>query len=84
MFEMPPERLSTDLTSLNPDEDRIAVVISFVVDREEAVGGEAVGRSVVRNHARLAYNSVAAWLDGPDHAAPAEGGDRGQAVAVHH
>ena len=66
IFPMLPERLSTDLTSLNPDEDRIAVVISFVVDRDGAVGGEAVGRSVVRNHARLAYNSVAAWLDSGD------------------
>jgi exoribonuclease R len=37
IFPMLPERLSTDLTSLNPDEDRIAIVISFVVDRDGAV-----------------------------------------------
>jgi exoribonuclease-2 len=63
IFPMLPERLSTDLTSLNPDEDRIAVVISFVVDREGAVSAGDVGRAVVRNRAKLAYNSVAAWLD---------------------
>ena len=63
IFPMLPERLSTDLTSLNPDEDRIAVVISFVVDREGAVVAGDVARGVVRNRAKLAYNSVAAWLD---------------------
>ena len=66
IFPMLPERLSTDLTSLNPDEDRIAVVISFVVDREGAVSAGEVGRAVVRNRAKLAYNSVAAWLESGD------------------
>ena len=63
IFPMLPERLSTDLTSLNPDEDRIAIVISFVVDRDGAVTSGEVGRAAVRNRAKLAYNSVAAWLD---------------------
>src|SRR5688572_18041866 len=63
IFPMLPERLSTDLTSLNQDEDRIAIVVSFVVDRDGAVASRDVGRAAVRNHARLAYNSVAAWLD---------------------
>ena len=66
IFPMLPERLSTDLTSLNPDEDRIAVVVSFVVDREGTVSAGAVGRAVVRNRAKLAYNSVAAWLETGD------------------
>ena len=63
IFPMLPERLSTDLTSLNPDEDRIAIVISFVVDRDGAVTSGGVERAAVRNRAKLAYNSVAAWLD---------------------
>jgi exoribonuclease-2 len=60
---MLPERLSTNLTSLNLDEDRVAVIISFTVDRLGAVGAGQVSRALVRNRARLAYDSVAAWLE---------------------
>jgi exoribonuclease-2 len=63
VFPMLPERLSTDLTSLNPDADRVAVVLAFDVDREGAVSGGSVERAVVRNQARLSYDDVAAWLE---------------------
>jgi exoribonuclease-2 len=64
VFPMLPERLSTDLTSLNPGEDRLAVVVEFVVDADGAVHDSDIYRARVRNHAKLAYRSVAAWLDG--------------------
>jgi len=64
IFPMLPERLSTDLTSLNPDQDRVALVISYTVDSGGAVADGEVERALVRNHAKLAYNSVAAWLEG--------------------
>ncbi len=64
IFPMLPERLSTDLTSLNPHQVRLAVVTSFDVDRDGAVQGGAVLHARVRNQARLAYDSVTAWLDG--------------------
>jgi exoribonuclease-2 len=64
IFPMLPERLSTDLTSLNADEDRLAVVTDIDVDTAGAIVRSAVSRAVVRNHAKLAYDSVAAWLDG--------------------
>ncbi|HXT49772.1 MAG TPA: RNB domain-containing ribonuclease, partial [Thermoanaerobaculia bacterium] len=63
IFPMLPERLSTDLTSLNPDETRLAVVVEMVV-RDGAVDAAEVKRALVRNQAKLAYNAVAAWLDG--------------------
>jgi exoribonuclease II len=63
IFPMLPERLSTDLTSLNPDETRLAVVVEMVV-RDGAVEAAELKRALVRNQAKLAYNAVAAWLDG--------------------
>lgn len=64
IFPMLPERLSTDLTSLNPHEDRVAMVVAMDVDAEGEVRSADFVRARVRNHARLAYNSVAAWLEG--------------------
>ncbi len=63
IFPMLPERLSTDLTSLNPGEDRPAVVVGMTVDDEGAVVAEDVRRALVHNHAQLAYPSVGAWLE---------------------
>ena len=59
VFSMLPERLSTDLTSLNPGEDRLAIVTEMVVDAEGVVTHSTVHRARVRNHAKLAYDAVA-------------------------
>ena len=64
IFPMLPERLSTDLTSLNFDEERLAVVVEMVIGADGSVQGSDIYRARVRNHAKLAYNSVAAWLEG--------------------
>ena len=64
IFPMLPERLSTDLTSLNPDADRRALVITLTVNPDGTLADSAVGQALVRNRAKLAYNAVAAWLDG--------------------
>ena len=63
IFPMLPERLSTDLTSLNPGEDRPAIVVGMTVDDGGAVVAEDVRRALVHNHAQLAYPSVGAWLE---------------------
>ncbi len=64
VFPMLPEKLSTDLSSLNPDEDRLSVVIEFVVNADGTLGDSNIHRSFVRNKAKLAYDSVDAWRDG--------------------
>jgi exoribonuclease-2 len=63
-FPMLPERLSTDLTSLNPSQDRLAIVIEVVVDGEGRSQSASVYSALVRNQAKLAYNGVGAWIEG--------------------
>ena len=67
IFPMLPTRLSTDLTSLNANEDRHAVVVEVTVTPDGALQQEDVYLARVRNHAKLAYRGVGAWLagDGP-------------------
>ena len=64
IFPMLPEALSTDLTSLNEDQDRVAVVADMVFDADGSLATSDLYRARVRNHGKLAYRSVAAWLDG--------------------
>lgn len=73
IFPMLPEKLSTDLTSLNEGEDRLAVIVSYVVHGDGSVGDGEVYRAWVHNKAKLAYNAVAAWLDGSGPMPPALG-----------
>src|ERR1700744_5992352 len=63
-FSMLPTELSTDMTSLNENEDRAAHVVEFVVDSQGVVGQTSIYRAVVRNKAQLAYSHVGPWLEG--------------------
>ena len=63
-FPMLPEKLSTDLTSLNFESDRLAIVIEMVIAGDGSLQSSDIYGATVRNRAKLAYNSVAAWLDG--------------------
>jgi exoribonuclease-2 len=71
IFAMLPERLSTDLTSLRQDVDRPAVVVDMTVEANGSIRESRVYRARVRNHAKLAYPSVGAWLEGEGPAPPA-------------
>jgi VacB/RNase II family 3'-5' exoribonuclease len=64
IFPMLPEKLSTDWSSLNFNEDRLSIVIEMVIDGDGSLQDSDIYRALVRNQAKLAYNSVAAWLDG--------------------
>jgi len=71
IFPMLPEKLSTDLTSLNYAAERNALVVEIVVSEEGALLRSDVYEALVQNQAKLAYNSVAGWLEG-DSLIPAE------------
>ena len=62
VFAMLPERLSTNLTSLAQDQDRLCLVIEMTIAAEGTIGPSAIYRALVRNRAKLAYRGVAAWL----------------------
>jgi exoribonuclease-2 len=72
-FPMLPEKLSTDLTSLNPASDRLAIVMEMVFTGDGTLQSSDIYEATVRNFAKLAYNSVAAWLEGSGPMPPAIG-----------
>jgi exoribonuclease-2 len=63
-FPMLPEQLSTDMTSLNENQDRVGVVTEFLVEADGSVSKHSVYRATLRNHAQLTYSAVGAWLEG--------------------
>lgn len=79
IFPMLPEKLSTGLTSLNYQEDRLAIVVEMEISEEGSLLSSNIYKAIVRNRAKLAYNSVAAWLEGkgpmPEQMAAVEGLD---------
>jgi VacB/RNase II family 3'-5' exoribonuclease len=64
IFPMLPEKLSTNLTSLNSNEERLSIVVEMMIGADGSLQDSDIYRAQVRNHAKLAYNSVAAWLEG--------------------
>ena len=64
VFPMLPERLCTDLTSLNPDENRLALVTEMVFSGDGMLVHALSYRALVRNKAQLAYDAVSAWIVG--------------------
>ena len=76
-FPMLPEALSTNLTSLLEDGDRLAIVIDMTVDRQGVVTSSDVYPALTHNRARLTYDAVGAWLDTnapiPPHIAQVDG-----------
>jgi VacB/RNase II family 3'-5' exoribonuclease len=62
-FPMLPNELSTDLTSLNQDEDRAGMVVEFTVDAHGLPTQTSIYPAMVRNQAQLAYSTTGAWLE---------------------
>lgn len=63
VFPMLPTELSHDLTSLMPEEVRLAVVVEYYVRKDGSVRYSDVFRAYVRNQAKLVYESVGDWLE---------------------
>jgi VacB/RNase II family 3'-5' exoribonuclease len=64
VYPMLPERLSTDLSSLNEGVDRLAVVVDTVIGRDGTERSRDAYRALVHNRAKLAYEDVGAFIEG--------------------
>ncbi len=62
VLPMLPEGLSNILCSLNPDVDRLCMVCDMQVSEKGKLGKYRFYPAVMRSHARLTYNKVAAML----------------------
>ena len=65
VLPMLPEALSNGLCSLRPDEDRLCVACEMSIDREGRILRSRFREALMRSHARLVYEEVAAHLGGP-------------------
>jgi ribonuclease R len=63
---MLPERLSADLCSLRPHQDRDCVTVEVPFDGNLAPGEPVFYRSVIRSHERLTYSHAEALLAGSE------------------
>ncbi len=68
VIPMLPEVLSNGLCSLNPDVDRLCMVCEMYVDEEGKITRSRFTDAVMRSHARLTYDEVAAMLIDGDQA----------------
>lgn len=66
IFPMLPELLCTNLTSLNPDVNRLAIVNQMDFSADGVLLGSTIFRATVHNKAQLAYDAVSAWLEGTE------------------
>ena len=64
VFPMLPAALSAGITSLNENQNRLAMVVEYAVDQAGTVSDGKAYRALVCNRAQLAYNAVGAWLEG--------------------
>lgn len=64
IFSMLPEKLSTNLTSLNEGEDRVSMVVKIQINQTGDIENSSIFQAIVHNYAKLTYNAIGGWLEG--------------------
>ena len=67
---MLPEKLSNELCSLRPDEDKLCMSVIFEMDQKAKVVRHKICRTIIRSTHRLTYRQAQNILDEIDHSAP--------------
>lgn len=67
VIPMLPERLSNDLCSLRPKEDRLAYSVLMQLDSRGEVHSSEITETVIRSHQRFAYEEAEGILKGAPH-----------------
>lgn len=63
VYPMLPEVLSTDLTSLNANVDRTAMIAEYTIAPDGSIKDETCYKGLVHSKAAMAYPGIGAWLD---------------------
>lgn len=66
VIPMLPEKLSNEVCSLNPGEDRLAFTVDIMLDRDAVVRSYELYPSAMRSDRRFDYDGVQRMLDGTD------------------
>lgn len=64
IFPMLPLKLSNGITSLNPGQDRLAMVCEMHFSKSADLVHSSIYLAKVKNQSQLAYDAVSAWLEG--------------------
>ncbi len=64
IYPMLPEKLSTNLTSLNYRTERSSIVFEMILSPSMQLESSTIYKAAVYNYAQLAYPSVGNWLEG--------------------
>lgn len=63
IFSMLPEKLSTNLTSLNENEDRVSMVVKIQINQTGDIESSSIFQAIVHNYAKLTYGVIGKWLE---------------------
>ncbi len=64
IFPLLPEKLSFDWTSLNEQEDRLAICVKIQIDSSLQMQNVSIFQAMVKNYAKLTYHHLGEWLAG--------------------
>jgi len=81
-FPMLPDDLSSGVTSLLAGGERLAVVTQIDVAEDGSIVDSKIYRALVKNHAKLVYDDVGAWLENQGEPPPEVAANEELAVQV--